>query len=90
MSIRDEFERWFLTKGGHSEDLAPDGQGGYREYETDLYWEGWEASRKLLLIELPACRAIRFTPMADENGSYNEAIDACRDALTDVGLTVKP
>uniref|UniRef100_A0AAU6W387 Uncharacterized protein n=1 Tax=Pseudomonas phage Orisa03 TaxID=3138542 RepID=A0AAU6W387_9VIRU len=50
---------------------------------------GWQAYRESMVIELPAYRTIRRTPMPDENSSYNEAIENCRDSILAAGVKVK-
>ncbi|MBH3360488.1 hypothetical protein [Pseudomonas guariconensis] len=56
-----------------------------------LFWqEAWRQSRAAVVVELPAERRIRHMPTPDENSSYNEALENCRDAIEAQGLKVAP
>ncbi|MGN7901451.1 hypothetical protein ACTJJT_01080 [Pseudomonas sp. 22373] len=64
--------------------------GDYVALETLCAWWAWQASRSTIEVKLPAQRRIRHMPMPDENGSYNEALENCRDAIEAQGLKVAP
>lgn len=67
-----------------------DDSGDYRSGITFFALWAWQASRAAIEVELPAYRKIRHMPMPDENESYNEAVENCRDAIESLGLKVKP
>lgn len=52
-------------------------------------WWAWQASRTAVVVELPAERRIRHMPTPDENSSYNEALENCRDAIEAQGVKCK-
>lgn len=81
--LRDEFEAWAKEKGHVTH---RDGLGRYVFSYTATAWEGWQASRAALVVELPE-------PFEVEMGAYGnaevlsvaEAIESIRAA----GITVK-
>jgi hypothetical protein len=76
--MRKEFEAWAKAKG-----VAID-FGGFRinEYNNifaQMYWEGWQASRAAIVVELPDW---------SEYDTPRQAIDACGQSLTEAGFGV--
>lgn len=75
--MQEEFEKWVSSKnletsfGNYIDD----------EYDatwTQVYWEGWKASRKALVVELPTTWNASFTEKAIvmDADSVVEALDA--------------
>lgn len=62
---------------------------GHPDYYESPYangaWDGWQASRESLVIELPTIRAEDYCPLS--NVSYREE---CRETIEAAGLKVKP
>lgn len=85
---RELFEVWAEGRGL---DLYCSRTDMYEDAETLWAWSAWRAALDAVVIELPSGRKIRHLPAPDENESYNEALENCRDAIesTGLGLTVK-
>lgn len=103
MSIRDEFEAAACKMILHNHPESGLTIGEIREsrrgeeYQTSTWsgmWWAWQASRAAIGVELPKKISSANTAangyVRPEAEHYDEAIDACREALADVGLTVKP
>lgn len=84
---RELFEAWWLSEGLTLNDPT------YGRYTTTTQsaWIGFNAALDCVVIELPSERKIRHLPTPDENHSYNEALENCRDAIesTNLGIKVK-
>lgn len=68
---REEFEKWFKRE------FHPDKTGPYIK---DIMFFTWKASRKAVVIGVPAYQ---------DDVDYDQAILACRQAIKAQGLTVK-
>lgn len=55
-------------------------------------WEGWQASRESLVIELPSEDDTRCDTVAEiaKQEAYNLALGECTSAIEAAGLKVKP
>ncbi|SFQ82596.1 hypothetical protein SAMN03159489_05989 [Pseudomonas sp. NFPP07] len=87
--MREQFEQAVVELYKNS-DLHKKPDGTYRNDAIQAAWWGWKAYRETLVVELPAERKIRHLPRIDENQSYNEALENCREAIEAQGLKVKP
>ncbi|WNJ77773.1 hypothetical protein RJE46_14145 [Cedecea neteri] len=82
-SLRNEFEVWAKGKG-HSTDR--DILGRYVFSYTSTAWEGWQASRTALVVELPESFEVEMGSYGDAKAvSVAEVIESIRAA----GITVK-
>ncbi len=88
---REQFESFARDVLDWSDDefrLASDGKSYYWG-STGEAWVFWQASREAVVVKLPAERRIRHMPTPDENSSYNEALENCREAIEAQGLKVE-
>lgn len=92
--MREEFElNWLKRYPAHGKSALIRSRihnENYVHTRVNDAWWSWQASREAVAVELPAERRIRHTPMPDENSSYNEALENCRDIIEAQGLKVKP
>lgn len=82
-----EFEAAFVAKYGFGRLAASANADAHAMYEAAKW--AWQASRSTIEVNLPAERRIRHMPTPDENSSYNEALENCRDAIEAQGLKVE-
>lgn len=68
--------------------LDRDGDG-YVFGDIDSAWWAWQSALDAVEIQLPSERKIRHMPTPDENQSYNEALENCKDAIEQTGLGLK-
>lgn len=62
MDSRDQFEAWAMRRAERSPsglnkellDRYDDGDGDYRQAWVSSAWEGWQASREAVVVELPS------------------------------------
>lgn len=97
--MREQFEQWAKDRySWHLHDDARDPEDRtlaswngetYGNRIVEGMWQAWQASRTAVVVELPAERRIRHMPTPDENSSYNEALENCRDAIEAQGLNVE-
>lgn len=89
--MREQFEAWHSGRYGWPlRNYAYYWNGTcYEDEEFQLAWDSWQASREAVVVELPAERRIRHMPTPDENSSYNEALENCREAIEAQGLKVE-
>lgn len=99
--MREEFEAWamndLIQNEGHTEDSAKDflyrPEGGY--YSALRYrgaWQGWQASRQSLEVELPSaiCKENGFDCEENEDDeSYNLALSHCAIQIRAAGIRIK-
>lgn len=64
--------------------LKRDGEG-YQPQRTQQHWEGWQASRAALVVELPYC----FDTYGYSAEVARVATDGCAEAIEDAGITVR-
>lgn len=83
----NEFDAWLAV---YEKDREANGWMPIEPYIRKHMRNAFVASREAVVVELPAERRIRHAPMPDENGSYNEALENCRDAIEAQGLKVAP
>lgn len=96
--MREEFEAWvnfraldtpmgFYPRLLHRSRLDED---IYTTSWVDSAWEGWQASRAALLIELP----VKGNPRPENEVSWhnirNQTIEACARSIEAAGVKVKP
>jgi hypothetical protein len=83
--IQQEFEAW-LKLNGRSACAYEDGE--YFAPYVQSAWEGWQASRAALKVELPAtcCRAFVFDDHSMDHDEYFE-VDDIKQMLTDAGVS---
>jgi len=86
--MRAEFEEWAKTDQGLDMFRLP--HGGYRSFATHQAWSAWQASRKMVCVELPlkVTRGNGFDSEEDDE-FYNLAIDYCAAALDKAGVAYK-
>jgi len=55
-------------------------------------WEGWQASREAVVVELPSEDTCRTSTSKDEaaQDAYNHALGECRSVIEAQGLKVSP
>nr|WP_019365313.1 hypothetical protein [Pseudomonas luteola] len=94
MSMRDEFEAWYLNRNYKDfQDLGkqwleklPDGD--YLRSAPSISWAGWQASRAALVVELP-----KVIIDDDMNKAEWEAArdmrERCEEAIQAAGIQVK-
>ena len=90
---RAAFEEWDTKTFGSADadHSINDDDGRYSDGIVDQCWQAFNAALDCVVIELPSERKIRHLPTPDENHSYNEALENCRDAIesTNLGIKVK-
>lgn len=67
--------------------VRDDGQYGY--HTTRTAWACFNAALDAVEIQLPSERKIRHMPTPNENQSYNEALENCKDAIEQTGLGLR-
>lgn len=77
--MREEFEEWLIPAWSREKFVDEDGDLQYREDWVQGAWIGWQASRQVLVIELPQ----------EEPGYMYYAPDMVK-AIEAAGLKVKP
>ena len=90
-SSREQFEEWYVksmlehvkwySEDNARNDLAIDTDGSYLRTTVRHKWEGWQASRAAIEIELPDVCAWNLCELLDKK----EVVESIRAA----GLTVK-
>ncbi len=86
--MREEFEAWVSSKNLETSfgNYAAD------EYDatwTQVYWEGWQASRKALVVELPSMERCekRSKGIIEEVTCYRDHL--IKNALNSAGVSYK-
>ncbi|AFV50669.1 hypothetical protein G169_gp56 [Pseudomonas phage AF] len=79
--IRAQFEAWAKERGYIN--LRKDGDK-YKFQTAWAAWEGWQASRQALVIDLPSVQCIRINDYTAE-----ETREACRRAIESQGVKCK-
>jgi len=74
--MRKEFEEWF--KKSHTGNVQQI-DGEYTHGATERLWQAWQASRAAIVVELPDW---------SEYDTPRQAIDACGQSLTEIGIGV--
>lgn len=87
MGMREEFEAWasspdFGLRAGH---FVKGDDGEYENYPTECYWKVWQASRAVLVIELPVF------PEDDKPSTWvaNSTVNVCRNVIHAAGVLTK-
>lgn len=86
MSSREQFEKWYLSKWGFSEDnldsLFEESQEGvgYYRFGVRLAFDAWQASRAAIEVQLPYC---------DAHQSTWQYQDAAEERIRSIGLKIK-
>ena len=86
--MREEFEAWAITSawlGLVGEDLEFD--AGYVSCEVQSAWLSWQASRQVIMVELPDYTSHFYG--GDHFDECQYAAD-CEKAIESLGLKVKP
>lgn len=83
---RKQFEAWITewwpqVKGN----ICRDGDS-YSNHFMNYAWEGWQASRAAIEIELPSTQPERFGFMAEH---FNATLEECANAIRAAGIKVK-
>lgn len=95
---REQFEAWVKVRavgtpaGYHPRllKLCPLDENKYAISWVDASWEGWQASREALLIELPDIKNT-FYPNTTERARAEEAVWWCKRKIEAEGVrTVQP
>lgn len=95
--MREEFEAWIRARSAdtpmgfypmllHRCSLDED---IYRISWVDSAWEGWQASRESLVIELPE-KCVFAEPLGKYASGYRQGMRAVVDKIEAAGLKVKP
>ncbi|WP_122711094.1 hypothetical protein [Pseudomonas viridiflava] len=96
--MRKEFEEWYLAEYYESDKqcglewLSTESCGGYRYADPAREWKAWQASRGVLVIELPRGDSLArrmFGPQATGANPLISRFDAI-EAIEAAGLRVKP
>lgn len=79
--IRQDFEAWAKSRSNYSgsaiELRIERFEGSYLSETTQAAWEAWQASRAMLIIELPKY---------DLSLERSNGIDECREAIEAAGI----
>lgn len=90
--MREGFETWAMTNAflGLSESCMERHKEGYLSCELHAAWLSWQASREIMVIELPEPRVARGygAQVADALG-FNDAINYCEEAIRSAGVKTK-
>ncbi|SCW88990.1 hypothetical protein SAMN03159424_03996 [Pseudomonas sp. NFACC05-1] len=85
--MREEFEKSPRFRGMDFTRSAT-----HPEYYESPYangaWDGWQASRAALVVELPS--RVDAKPYACYEGGWNDMHDEAREAIEAAGVRVKP
>ncbi|WP_047933920.1 hypothetical protein [Pseudomonas putida] len=89
-ALRDQFieayRRLLLAEGMNIQECRFEWcEGGFVHRETAVAWWAWQASRKSVLVCLPGKA---YASQGFVQPSFNDAIDQCRAAILDHGLSV--
>lgn len=96
MDSRQQFEEWVVgrkvvKKHGAKLNTTPDGT--YCDYRINDRWLAWQASRELLVIELPQASYSGVDtggwPNDYSENRRNSAIDECRKSIRAAGIRTK-
>jgi chloramphenicol O-acetyltransferase len=85
----EEVRRELFEAGINIRTRTRNEHGDYVLGEIRDMWAGFSAALDAVEIQLPSERKIRHMPTPDENQSYNEALENCRDAIEQTGLGLK-
>jgi len=92
--IKAEFEAW-ITRELCSNDkqreqtlrkqMFPDDPSRYKQLWIDAAWQGWQASRKDIEIELPPM----FKGITEECRANNKCVLSCASLIRKAGIRIK-
>lgn len=95
MTSSEQFEAW-CTKRGLSTDTDSDcwGQQKYKYDRIQCMWEGWQASREAVEVDLPDKQFISedesvIPEDSDWSDGFNTALEQCAEAIRAAGIKVK-
>jgi hypothetical protein len=80
--MRKEFEEWAKEDGIDLELVVTPHGSYYADEEARAAWDGWQASRQALVVELPSSIELYNSPS-------NEVLEAVQDALDKAGVSYK-
>lgn len=86
--MREEFEAWYGTELRKIEAGMPEFTISAMRFNKEVLWQGWQASRDSLVIEL--AKPIPEWGTDNWGDGYKLAIKRCKDAIEAAGLKVKP
>lgn len=81
--MREEFEAWLISTG----ESADSQNGIYLSPIANISWEAWQASRKVIPINLP--KAVLTREFTDDVPEYRMRAFDVKLALHVAGITVK-
>ena len=90
MTSREQFEAW-CTKRGLSTDTDSDcwGQQKYKYDRIQCMWEGWQASREAVEVELPSFdKPVKWGAATISIDLYQHKKE-CEEAIRAAGIKVK-
>lgn len=104
--IREEFEAWakpLCMEMFEAWMPALAHNGEYRNQTTSMLWKAWQASRELLVVELPEPQPFKvsaeesldmdpdeFEALEARHGAQWQTYSKCKKAIEAAGLKVKP
>jgi len=94
MSMREEFEAWYLNRNYKDfQDLGkqwleklPDGD--YLRSSASISWAAWKASRAALVVE--SCHTHPELILTDEDRAYEQGVQNQLSKIKAAGVQVKP
>ncbi len=100
MTSREQFEAWVrerALKYGYSHMpslLNQSCEGQYASTSVNMAWEGWQASREALAVDLPDKQFISEEDVlipdeVDWPDGFNTALEQCAEAIRAAGIKVK-